>query len=222
MAIERLVYCGNVLRVGAWKWLVLAPLALITALQAIRAEVPGERQHWFFLLTYLPDWQWRTWAIIALVLLCIAILEGAFRVQQKRAAPERRPEHEWARLTDADRATLSLRLQDGNIYKVEIYTSPARDCVLLGGDFYRFFQQLRWDVTSPRIAEGPIQALPGIQILTVPPVGTIKNIKERTGAVLLVEGLQHIGLPVIYRATRAGAVDDLTVCMTIGVRPDLA
>ena len=184
--------------------------------------MPEPQQHWFFLLTYLPDWQWRTWAIIVLVLLCFAILEGAFRVHQKRAAPENRSEHEWARLTDADRAKLSLKLQDGNIYRVEIYTSPARDCVLLGDDFYRFFQQLRWDVARPRIAQMNIEARSGIQILTVPytePGGVIKNIKERSGAALLVEGLQHIGLPVIY-GTRGGIVDDLTVYMTIGVKPD--
>jgi hypothetical protein len=129
--------------------------------------------------------------------------------------------HEWARLTNADRATLSLRLQDGNCYKVEIYTSPARDCVLLGEDFYRFFQQMRWNVSRREMALA-IAAPPGIQILTVPytePGGVIKNIKERSGAVLMVEGLRHIGLPVIY-GTRGGYQDDLTVHMTIGVRPD--
>jgi hypothetical protein len=221
MVIERILYWRDVLRIGAWNWLILAPLALITALQAVRAEVPEQQQHWFFLLTYLPDWQWRTWAIIALVLLCLAIFEGAFRVHQKHPDPERKQEHEWARLTDADRATLSLRLQDGNCYKVEIYTSPARDCVLLGEDLYRFFEQMRWNVAKPEIAQA-IKAPPGIQILTVPDtevVGVIKNIKERSGAALLVEGLRHIGLPVIY-GTRCGIVDDLTVHMTIGVKPD--
>jgi hypothetical protein len=203
------------------EWLILAPLALVTALQAIRAEVPEKQQHWFFVLSYLPDWQWRTWAIIALVALCLAILEGAFRVRRQHPVRESKQEHEWWRLTDADRATLSLRLRDGNCYKVAIYTSPARDCVLLGEDFYRFFEQMRWSVARPEIAHA-IKAPPGIQILTVPytePGGVIKNIKERSGAALLVKGLAHIGLPVIY-GIRGGSADDLTVYMTIGVKPD--
>jgi len=50
------------------------------------------------------------------------------------------------------------------------------------------------------------------------PEGKIKNIKELSGATLLVEAIDKAELPVNYEA-RSGTIDDLTIHLLIGIKP---
>lgn len=220
---KRLSFYLEVLLIGPWASLVLTPIAVITGLQAVRAEVAPQYQKWFMVLSYLPDWQWRTWAIIALVVLCGAILEGAFRVHHKQRLQERPArDNEWPRLTDTDKASLSLALSHGKICTVRIYTQAPVDCVRLGEDLYRLFQTMRWDVKEPETL-GTIRIRPGIQVLTVsgmtnhnPP----QEIKQASGAAALVHALCDVGLPATYSDNLSGVVGDQTIELRIGVKPE--
>lgn len=66
----------------AWRWLVVAPFALLGIYQTIREEfilsrLPNDEQD-KYLWNWL-DWQWEWWLLIALVFTIVTILESAFR-----------------------------------------------------------------------------------------------------------------------------------------------
>ena len=122
---------------------------------------------------------------------------------------------EWRRLTDSDRTKLSVALSNGSKYRIEIFRSPSRDCMRLAEDLYDFFTRvLQWRVDyRPQSSLVLHEIPPGIRVTTVPdnvPSAQIKNIRERSGALLVISALEQIGLPVIYE-TRSGGVDDLVI-----------
>jgi len=67
----------------SWRWLVIAPLALLGAFQAIREELPATSQSKFQLPDIMPNWPWWIWVIIILVVVIFIILESAYRIIQK-------------------------------------------------------------------------------------------------------------------------------------------
>jgi hypothetical protein len=127
---------------------------------------------------------------------------------------------QWRRLTDTDRKNLSLVLSDGNSYKIDIATTSTPDCLRLARDFYDFFNRMGWRASKPHTLLGVVLE-PGIEIETLMdnvPGAKIPNIKERSGALLLIQAIEKIGLPVIYKAG-GGVVDDLTIHLKIGMKP---
>ena len=130
--------------------------------------------------------------------------------------------NEWHRLTDSDRAQLSLILSNGNRYRIEIYRTPTPDCIRLANDFYDLFTQMAWTIPHKPQTPRDYEAEPGIRVKTIGdniPSAQIKNIKERSGALLLVEALEKIKLPVMYEV-RGGMGDDLTIHLEIGMKPE--
>jgi hypothetical protein len=128
----------------------------------------------------------------------------------------------WRSLTDADRTRLSLMFSDGSLHKVRIYRTPTPDCIRLADDFYKFFDQLQWMQTHRPESPHDWEIPPGIYVATIPdnvPTGKIKNIKERSGAIALIKGIESIGLPVISDHW-SGNVDDLEIHLHIGVKPE--
>lgn len=56
----------------------------MTAFQAIRDEVlPADLKEKLRLLRWLPDWPSYVWALIALGVFCVALLEGSYQVVKK-------------------------------------------------------------------------------------------------------------------------------------------
>lgn len=69
---------------GPWQRWIAAPFAVMTAFQAIRDEVlPADLKEKLRLLRWLPDWRWYVWALIALGVFCVALLEGSYQVVKK-------------------------------------------------------------------------------------------------------------------------------------------
>jgi hypothetical protein len=106
----------------------------------------------------------------------------------------------WRRLTDADRTKLSLMFSDGSLHKIRIYRTPTPDCIRLADDFYKFFDRMQWMQTHRPESPHDWEIPPGIYVATIPdnvPTAKIKNIKEQSGAIALIKGMESIGLPVI-------------------------
>jgi hypothetical protein len=67
-----------------WRWLLLAPLAVLGTLQTVRDEtLPPATAEKYRLDRWLPNWPWEWYAIIALGILIFVILESAYRAVQK-------------------------------------------------------------------------------------------------------------------------------------------
>ena len=68
----------------AWRWLIVAPLAVLGVLTLIRDELlsPEIRAELGLgpLLSMLPNWSWQTWISIILVASLLVLLEGSYRV----------------------------------------------------------------------------------------------------------------------------------------------
>jgi hypothetical protein len=80
MASKRLAVWREILR-GPWTWIVASPFALLAAFQSVRDEfLPRDWQEALKLLRWLPDWDWKTWALIALLLFFIGTLESSYRI----------------------------------------------------------------------------------------------------------------------------------------------
>lgn len=211
-----------------WRWLVSAPFAALAVFESVRDELPShewqEKLELLKLPQFLPDWSWETWALIALALLLIGTLEGSFQII-RAARQKRQPVQEnnggWARLTDADRATMSAVFADSKVYSIEIFHTPTADCIRLADDFYDFFHsRLGWTTRHrPRMAIRDLA--PGVTLETIPDkVEGLpdRNMRERSGALLLGQALQKIGFPVTY-GIRGGGADELTIHMGIGIKP---
>ena len=129
--------------------------------------------------------------------------------------------NEWRRLTDSDKAQLSLILSNGSRYQIEIFRIPTPDSIRLATDFYNLFTQLGWTVPhKPQTPE--YEPEPGIRVMSIGDnilSASIKNMKERSGALLLTEALEKIKLPVMYEA-RGGMIADLTIHLEIGMKPE--
>lgn len=128
--------------------------------------------------------------------------------------------NEWRRLTDSDKAQLSLILSNGSRYQIEIFRISTPDSIRLATDFYNLFTQLGWTVPhKPQTPE--YEPEPGIRVMSIGdiPSAPIKNMKERSGALLLTEALQKIKLPVMYEV-RGGMIADLTIHLEIGMKPE--
>jgi hypothetical protein len=129
--------------------------------------------------------------------------------------------NEWRRLTDSDKAQLSLILSNGSRYQIEIFRIATPDSIRLTTDFYNLFTQLGWTVPhKPQTPEYDPE--PGIRVMSIQdniPSAPIKNMKERSGALLLTEALEKIKLPVMYEA-RGGMIADLTIHLEIGMKPE--
>ena len=127
---------------------------------------------------------------------------------------------EWHRLTDSDKAQLSLILSNGSRYQIEIFRIPTPDSIRLATDFYNLFTQLGWSTHKPQTPE--YEPEPGIRVMSIGdniPSAPIKNMKERSGALLLTEALEKIKLPVMYEV-RGGMIADLTIHLEIGMKPE--
>lgn len=128
----------------------------------------------------------------------------------------------WRRLTDSDRTKLSLMFTDGSLHKIRIFRTPTPDGIRLADDFYRFFEKLQWMQTY---RPGPLPEYdipPGIYVSTTPdkvPGAKIENIREVSGAISLIKGIESIGFPVIWEG-KSGMIDDLEIQLHIGVRPE--
>ncbi len=130
--------------------------------------------------------------------------------------------NEWPRLTDSDRTQLSLMLSNGNRYKIEIFRTPLPDCVRLANDFYDVFTKLQWTILHKPQPPGEFELEPGIRVTSIGDdirLAPIKNMKERSGALLLVQALEKIRLPVMYEV-RGGMIADLTIHLEIGMKPE--
>ena len=129
--------------------------------------------------------------------------------------------NEWRRLTDSEKAQLSLILSNGSRYQIEIFRISTPDSIRLATDFYNLFTQLGWTVPhKPQTPE--YEPEPGIRVMSIGdniPSAPIKNMKERSGALLLTEALEKIKLPVMYEA-RGGMIADLTIHLEIGMKPE--
>lgn len=69
---------------GPWQRWIAAPFAVMTALQAIRDEVlPADLKEKLRLLRWLPDWPWYVWALVALGVFSLALLEGSYQFAKK-------------------------------------------------------------------------------------------------------------------------------------------
>lgn len=138
------------------------------------------------------------------------------------AAPSFSIPNEWRRLTDPDRTLLSLILSNGNRYKIEIIRTPTPDCIRLANDFYNFFTQMEWTIPHKPQSPRDYEVEPGIRVKSIGdniPSAPIKNMRERSGALLLVEALEKIRLPVLYEV-RGGMIEDLTIHLEIGMKPE--
>jgi hypothetical protein len=70
----------------AWKYVVAAPLAALSLMQAIREEIlPPQAAQWRF-LEVLPDWPWEWYALAFAAAVFVLAFEGAFRSISKRDA----------------------------------------------------------------------------------------------------------------------------------------
>jgi hypothetical protein len=128
----------------------------------------------------------------------------------------------WRRLTDSDRTQLSLILSNGNRYKIEIFRIPTPDSIRLANDFYDFFTEMEWMIPHKPQTPRDYEPWPGIRVKSIGDniqSAQIKNIRDRSGALLLVEALEKIKLPVMFE-TRGGMVDDLTIHLEIGMKPE--
>jgi hypothetical protein len=137
-------------------------------------------------------------------------------------ASERDSSGVWRRLTDGDRTKLSLLFSDGSLHKIRIYRTPTPDCIRLAEDFYKFFDQLQWTQTHRPESPYDWEIRPGIYVATIPDnvlLGKIKNIKEQSGAIALIKGIESIGFPVISDSW-SGNVDNLEIHLHIGVKPE--
>ena len=137
-------------------------------------------------------------------------------------APSISNSNEWRRLTDSDRTQLSLILSSGSRYKIEIFRTPTPDCIRLANDFYDLFTQMEWTIPHKPQMPRDYEPEPGIRVKSIGdniPSAPIKNMKERSGALLLVQALEKIKLPVMYEA-RGGMIEDLTIHLEIGMKPE--
>ncbi len=67
----------DILVFPAWRWIVVVPFAALGAYQTIQqqflsAQLPPR-------LPFLPAWPWWVWSLTGLLLVCVLILEGAYR-----------------------------------------------------------------------------------------------------------------------------------------------
>ena len=81
----------------AWRWFVVAPFAVGGAFTFVRDEfLPPSRAQSLKVLQILPDIGWYWWALAALALLLIFMMEGAFReyrdALRKGAQPNKHPD----------------------------------------------------------------------------------------------------------------------------------
>ncbi|MCI0426916.1 MAG: hypothetical protein L0Z46_02725 [Nitrospiraceae bacterium] len=155
-------------------------------------------------------------------LLAYALLHRVEPVTTVESRNELNSSGTWRRLTDADRSRLSVTLSDGSRYRIRIFRTPTLDCMRLADDFYTVFAQLEWMQTHRPESPSEVEIRPGIHVATIPdnlPLGPVKNVKEKSGALLVVQALGDIGLPVTYE-TRGGNVDDLEIHLHIGVKPE--
>jgi len=73
----------DILVAPAWRWLVLASLALLGAFQSIREELPSSTQRKLQLPDYVPTWPWWTWALVLCGVVIFIILLSASGIVQK-------------------------------------------------------------------------------------------------------------------------------------------
>jgi len=96
---DRFEYYGDAIRLLAWRWLVLAPLALLSFLQAIREEFLSPNQHDYWrLLNWLPNWPWEWWAIAFLLLSLVFVLEAAYRLSGRGSVTTERAAESFHRI----------------------------------------------------------------------------------------------------------------------------
>jgi hypothetical protein len=86
----RALYFWRVFHLLAWRWLVILPVGLLGALQALRDEFldapTQEKLRVKHLLSFLPDWPWERWALGFAAMLILFILEAAYRLNIRSEA----------------------------------------------------------------------------------------------------------------------------------------
>ena len=93
----RLLHYWRVLREPAWQYLVVVPLAVLSAMAWVRDEfLPPEIAAKLKMPQWLPHWPWYYWALATALVLLVLILEGSFRENRKlgTAKSEERPHDE--------------------------------------------------------------------------------------------------------------------------------
>jgi hypothetical protein len=66
-------------------------LTILSVATLIRDEGPPSWAK-YKILRYLPDWNWQTWLVLVVIVLFVAVFEGAYRLyQQEQERGHRKP-----------------------------------------------------------------------------------------------------------------------------------